>query len=66
MEFTFTLAEEEQELLLHILERHHQGLLKEIWRTDRREFRLALREDEKLLERMLVRLRGALAEQPRS
>jgi hypothetical protein len=47
MELTLTLAEEEQELLLRILERHHQGLLNEIWHTDYREFRLALRQDEK-------------------
>jgi len=57
MEFTLTPAE--QELLLRILEQHHHGLLKEIWRTDHREFRRALREDEKLLESVLNRLREA-------
>jgi len=62
MEFTLTL--EERELLLRILEQHHQGLLKEIWHTDHREFRLALREDEKLLESVLSRLREALVQQP--
>ena len=59
-----TLNPEERELLLRILERHHQGLLKEIWHTDHREFRLALREDEKLLESLLVRLREAFVQQP--
>lgn len=58
-----TLTSEEHELLLRILERHHQGLLKEIWHTDHREFRLALRDDEKLLESLLNRLREALVQQ---
>ena len=43
-----TLTSEEYELLLRILEQHYRGLLKKIWHTDHREFRLALREDEKL------------------
>jgi len=59
-----TLTPEEHELLLRILEQHHQGLLKEIWHTDHREFRLALREDEKQLESVLSRLREALVQQP--
>lgn len=58
----FTLNKDEQELLCRILEQHHRGLLKEIWHTDNREFRLALREDERLLESLLNRLRGTLAE----
>ena len=53
----FTLTSEEHELVLRILEQHHRGLLKEIWRTDHREFRLALREEEKLLESVVNRLR---------
>lgn len=57
------LTPEEQQLLLRILEQHHQGLLKEIWHTDHREFRLALREDEHMLESVLIRLRGALVQQ---
>lgn len=59
-----TLTPRERELLLRILEQHHQGLLKEIWHTDHREFRLALREDEKLLDSLVNRLRGVLVEQP--
>jgi len=54
-----TLTPAEHELLLRILERHHQALLKEIWHTDHREFKLALRDDEKMLESMLNRLRDA-------
>lgn len=52
-----TLTSKEQGLLLRILEQHHERLLKEIWHTDHRDFRLALREDEKLLESVLSRLR---------
>lgn len=55
-----TLEPAEYELILRILGQHHRALLNEIWHTDHREFRLALREDEKLLESLLVRLRGAL------
>ena len=59
----FTLTPEEHELILRILEQHHRGLLKEIWHTDHREFRLALREDEKLLESVLNRLREVRVQQ---
>lgn len=58
-----TLTSEEQELLLRILEQHHQGLLKEIWHTDNRDFRIALKGDEKLLESVLTRLKEALVSQ---
>jgi hypothetical protein len=59
-EMQLTLEPEEYELILRILEQHHGALLNEIWHTDRREFRLALREDEKSLESLLVRFRRAL------
>jgi len=59
----FTLTTEEHELILRILEQHHRGLLKEIWHTDHRDFRLALREEEKLLESILNRLRDVQAQQ---
>jgi len=52
------LTPEEHELLLRILEQHHRGLLNEIWHTDRREFKLALRDDEKMLEALVTRVRG--------
>jgi len=51
------LTPEEHELLLRILEQHHRGLLNEIWHTDRREFKLALRDDEKMLEALVTRVR---------
>jgi hypothetical protein len=60
----FTLKPEEHELVLRILEQHHHGLLKEIWHTDHREFRLALRGDEKMLESVVNRLREARDQQP--
>jgi len=53
----FTLTSEEHELVLRILEQHHRGLLKEIWRTDHRDFKLALWKDEKMLESVVNRLR---------
>lgn len=54
-----TLNTEEQQLLLSILEQRHQELLKEIAHTDHREFKQGLRKNEKLLDSMLSRLRGA-------
>jgi hypothetical protein len=53
------LTTEEQELLLGILEQRHRELQKEISHTDHHEFKLALRKNEKLLESILSRLRGA-------
>jgi hypothetical protein len=55
MELTLTL--EEREFLLNILEQRHRDLLNEIWHTDCREFKLALRQDEKMLDSILSRLR---------
>ncbi len=52
-----TLTPEEKELLLSILEQHHQGILREIWHTHHGEFKVALRKNEKLLETILGRLR---------
>ena len=54
-----TLNAEERELLLSILEQRHRELLKEITHTDHREFKQGLRKDERLLESLLGRLRGA-------
>ena len=58
-----TLTPQEYELLLRILEQHHQQLLSEIWHTDSREFKLALQTDEKQLDSVLDRMRQALAQQ---
>ena len=53
------LSIDEQELLLGILEQRHRELQKEISHTDHHEFKLVLRRNEKLIESILNRLRGA-------
>ena len=55
MELTLTM--EERELLLEILGERHRALLREISHTDHREFKLALRKREKVLEAVENRLR---------
>ena len=55
MELTLTM--EERELLLEILGERHRALLIEISHTDHREFKLALRKREKLLDSVENRLR---------
>jgi hypothetical protein len=52
-----TLTVEEWELLSEILGERHRALLREISHTDHREFKLALRKREKLLESIVNRLR---------
>jgi len=59
------LTSEEHQLLLDILEQHHRELLKEIWHTDRREFKDVLRQNEKVLESLLSRLREVLVQEHR-
>jgi hypothetical protein len=54
-----TLTTDEQELLLGILEQRHRELQKKISHTDHHDFKLGLRRNEKLLESILSRLRGA-------
>ena len=54
-----TLTPEERDLLLNMLEQQHQKLLKEIWHTHHRAYKATLRENEKLLESLLARLREA-------
>ena len=61
-----TLSTEEHQLLLDILEQRHRELLKEISHTDHHEFKQALRKNEKLLESILSRLRGASAQELRA
>jgi len=53
-----TLTTEEWELLLEILGERHSALQREIFHTDHREFKLALRRREKLLESVMNRLRA--------
>ena len=54
MEITFT--DEELQLLLEILEEQHRELLHEISRTDHHEFKMLLRNKEKVLECMQGKL----------
>jgi len=58
-----TLNTEEQELLVSILDQRHRELLKEIAHTDYREFKQGLRKNERLLDSMLSRLRGAAVQE---
>jgi len=51
------LSSSERELLLEILEEHHRELLREISRAEHHEFKSALKSKEKLLERMLEKLK---------
>ncbi|MGA7769679.1 MAG: hypothetical protein ABR881_24140 [Candidatus Sulfotelmatobacter sp.] len=60
------LNTEEQELLLRILEQRHRELLKEIAHTDHHEFKQGLRKNEKLLDSMVSRLRGATSQELRA
>jgi hypothetical protein len=55
MELTLTV--EERELVLEILGQRHRELQREITHTDHREFKLALRNKEKVLESVVSRLR---------
>ena len=54
-----TLSNEEQEFLLTMMEQRQRELWEEIAHTDRREFKEGLRRNEKLLESLVDRLRGA-------
>lgn len=60
-----TLSTQEQEFLTKTLEHCHRELLNEIAHTDHREFKLALREDEKLLDSLVCRLRGTAVQELR-
>jgi len=52
-----SLSEPERTLLEEILEAHYRSLQREIAHTDHREFKQRLRENEKLIEAVLSRLR---------
>ena len=58
------LTPEEQELLTSILEQRQRELLKEISHTDHQKFKETLRKNEKVLESILSRLRGAPLQGP--
>jgi len=53
---TLTLSNEEGELLFEILEERHEALLREIWHTDHRDFKLSLQKKERVLDSLLSRL----------
>jgi hypothetical protein len=52
---TLTLSDEERELLFEILEERHDALLREIWHTDHRDFKLVLQKKERVLNSLLSR-----------
>jgi len=52
---TLTLSDEEKELLFEILEERHGALLREIWHTDHRDFKLSLQKKERVLDSRLSR-----------
>jgi hypothetical protein len=54
-----TINPEEMELLIELLEERQRELLREIARTSHHEFKRALRQREKLLESVLLRLKAA-------
>ncbi len=47
------LTPQEQELLTEILEEHHRELRQEIFHTDHHDFKMALKEKERILESLL-------------
>lgn len=56
----FEMSDEESKLLLNVLERYHSHLEVEIVRTNRREFRDALKEREKRLKGLIERLKAVV------
>jgi hypothetical protein len=54
-DITLTLNDEEKELLFDILEERHRALLREIWHTDHRDFKLSLQKKERVLNSLLSR-----------
>ena len=53
------LSSEEGKFLLEVLEERHRGLLRELPRTSHREFKIMLKNNEKLLESILNKMRIA-------
>lgn len=54
-----TLSAQEQQLLETVLEARYRVLQQEIAHTDHREFKQTLRDNEKVIETILARLRTA-------
>jgi hypothetical protein len=57
---TLEMNDEEAKLLLNVLERYHSHLEVEIVRTNRREFRDALKEREKQLKAIIEKVRALI------
>ncbi len=55
---TLDMNDEEAKLLLNVLERYHSHLEVEVKRTDRREFREALKEREKKLTELIGKVKA--------
>ena len=55
---TCEMNDDEAKLLLNVLERYHSHLEVEIVRTNRREFRNALKEREKQLKTLLEKVKA--------
>lgn len=56
MEITLRLTAEEADFLTHILEERHKELLSEIHHAHHHDFKVVLRDREKLLESLLEKL----------
>jgi hypothetical protein len=56
------MNDEEVKLLLNVLERYHSHLEVEVKRTDRREFRDALKEREKKLTDLIGKVKTLVKE----
>ena len=54
-----TLSAQEHQLLETVLEARYRVLQKEIAHTDHREFKQTLRDNEKIIESILTRIRTA-------
>ena len=54
-----TLSAQEQQLLETVLEARYRVLQKEIAHTDHRDFKQTLRDNEKIIESILTRIRTA-------
>ena len=56
------MNEEESQLLLNVLERYHSHLEVEVKRTDRREFREALKDREGKLKALIGKVKALVKE----
>jgi hypothetical protein len=59
---TLEMNEEEAKLMLNVLDRYHLHLEVEVKRTDRREFRDALKDRESKLKALIDRVRALVKE----